>query len=127
MLINSMFYTRTEMGERVGWTFQCNGLAIIISGLIAFGVYHADASRPAVPATATTPAIPAYHPKVAQWQWFMIVTALLTLITFILWGLLFPDSPTRAKFLTEEEKVVVVKRIKANQSGIEAKAWKKSQ
>ncbi|PVF97422.1 MFS general substrate transporter [Serendipita vermifera] len=127
MLINSMFYTRTEMGERVGWTFQCNGFAAIISGLIAFGVYHAEASRPAVPATATTPEIPAYHPKVAQWQWFMIVIAALTLLTFILFGIFFPDSPTSAKFITEEEKVIVVKRIKANQSGIETKAWKKHQ
>jgi MFS transporter, ACS family, allantoate permease len=127
MLINSMFYTRTEMGERVGWTFQCNGLAMVISGLIAYGVYHTEASWPAVPASATAPAIQAYHPKVAQWQWYMIVISLLTLVTFILWGLFLPDSPTRAKFLTEEEKVVVIKRIKSNQSGIEAKEWKKSQ
>jgi ACS family allantoate permease-like MFS transporter len=124
MLINSMFYTRTEMGERVGWTFMCNGLASIISGFIAFGTYHTESSRPAVPATATTPAIPEYHPKVAQWQWFMIIICVMTFIVFILFGLFFPDSPTTAKFLSEHEKVVVVKRIKSNQSGIETKTWK---
>ncbi|PVF97423.1 MFS general substrate transporter [Serendipita vermifera] len=124
MLINSMFYTRTEMGERVGWTFMCNGLASILSGFIAFGTYHTEASRPAVPATATTPAIPAYHPKVAQWQWFMIIISVMTFIVFIAFGLLFPDSPTSAKFLNEQEKVVVIKRIKANQSGVETKTWK---
>jgi MFS transporter, ACS family, allantoate permease len=127
MLINSMFYTRTEMGERVGWTFMCNGLASIISSFIAFGAYHTESSRPAVPATATTPAIPAYHPKVAQWQWFMIIISAMTFVTFILFGLFFPDSPTNAKFLTEEEKVIVVKRIKANQAGIETKTWKRYQ
>jgi ACS family allantoate permease-like MFS transporter len=119
-----MFYTRTEMGERIGWTFQCNGFAAIISAFIAFGTYHSEASRPAVPATATTPSIPAYHPKVAQWQWFMIIISSMTFVTFVLFGLFFPDSPTRAKFLTEEEKVVVVKRIRANQAGIETKTWK---
>ncbi|PVF93085.1 MFS general substrate transporter [Serendipita vermifera] len=127
MLINSMFYTRTEMGEHLGWTFQCNGVAQIISAFIAFGVYHTESSRPAVSATATTPAIPAYHPKVAQWQWFMIIITLLTFVVFILFGLFFPDSPTRAKFLTEREKVVAVKRIKTNQSGIETKVWKHHQ
>ncbi|PVF97420.1 MFS general substrate transporter [Serendipita vermifera] len=127
MLINSMFYTRTEMGERIGWTFQCNALAIILSSFIAFGAYHTEASRPAVPATATTPAIPAYHPKVAQWQWFMIIISAMTFVTFILFGLFFPDSPTSAKFLTEEEKIIVVKRIKANQTGVETKTWKQYQ
>jgi ACS family allantoate permease-like MFS transporter len=114
-------------GGRVGWTFQCNGVAQIVSAFIAFGVYHTESSRPAVPATATTPAIPAYHPKVAQWQWFMIIISLLTFVVFILFGLFFPDSPTRAKFLTEQEKVVAVKRIKTNQSGIETKVWKQHQ
>ncbi|PVF93087.1 MFS general substrate transporter [Serendipita vermifera] len=127
MLVNSMFYTRTEMGERVGWTFQCNGFASIISGFIAFGAYHTQSSRPAVPATATTPAIPAYHPKVAQWQWFMIIISIITFVLFIVFGLFFPDSPTKAKFLTEEEKVIAVKRIKENQSGIETKVWKRHQ
>jgi MFS transporter, ACS family, allantoate permease len=127
MLINSMFYTRTEMGERVGWTFQCNGFASIISGFIAFGVYHTQASRPAIPATATTPAVPEFHPKVARWQWFMVIISIITFVAFILFGLFFPDSPTRAKFLTEEEKVIVVKRIKANQAGIETKVWKRYQ
>jgi ACS family allantoate permease-like MFS transporter len=124
MLICSMFYNRTEMGERIGWTTQCNGFAAIISAFIAFGTYHTEASRPAVPATATTPEIPAYHPKVAQWQWFMIIISSMTFVTFVLFGLFFPDSPTRAKFLNEEEKVVVVKRIRANQAGIETKTWK---
>jgi MFS transporter, ACS family, allantoate permease len=127
MLINSMFYTRTEMGERVGWTFMCNAIGIIISSFIAFGVYHTESSRPAVPATATTPAIPAYHPKVAQWQWFMIIISSITFVTCTLFGLFFPDSPTSAKFLTEEEKVTVIKRIKANQAGVETKTWKQYQ
>ena len=31
MLVCSMFYTRAEVNERIGWTFQCNGLAVIIA------------------------------------------------------------------------------------------------
>jgi MFS transporter, ACS family, allantoate permease len=115
MLITSMFYTRTEMGERIGWTFQCNGFASIISGFIAFGAYHAPARTP------TTPQ------KVGQWQWFMIIISLMTFVVFLAFILLFPDNPTNAKFLNEQEQIVAVKRIKTNQSGIETKKWKKYQ
>lgn len=40
---------------------------------------------------------------------------------------LFPDSPTSAWFLTEEERVMAVQRIKVNQAGIENKVWKQEQ
>jgi MFS transporter, ACS family, allantoate permease len=115
VLVTSMFYTRTEMGERVGWTFQCNGFASIISGFIAFGAYHAPARTP------TTPQ------KVNQWQWFFIIIALMTFIVFLAFILLFPDNPTRANFLTEREKIVAVRRTRTNQSGIETKTFKKYQ
>ncbi|KAG6820635.1 hypothetical protein H0H93_013834, partial [Arthromyces matolae] len=39
----------------------------------------------------------------------------------------FPDSPVSAHFLTPEERVKVVQRIKTNQSGIENKHWKQDQ
>ncbi len=115
MLICSMFYNRTEMGERVGWTFMCNGFASIISGFIAFGAYK-------IPAKTTNPNV-----KVAQWQWFMMIISILTFITCIVFAVFFPDSPTNAKFLSEAEKVVAVKRIKENQAGVETKQWKRYQ
>jgi ACS family allantoate permease-like MFS transporter len=110
-----MFYTRMEMGERVGWAFQCNGFATMISGFIAYGAYF-------------TPPRNAAHPhRVAQWQWFMLIISLLTLVVAISFALFFPDSPTKARFLTEHEKVIAVKRCRANQTGVETKLWKKSQ
>lgn len=39
----------------------------------------------------------------------------------------FPDSPTTAYFLTAEERVAAVKRIKSNQAGVENKQWKREQ
>lgn len=132
MIIASMFYTRTEIGERLGWsvldddpsisetdtntvclsgrTFQCNGVAQILSGFIAFGVYHAD---------------PDAHPN--RWQWLYIACTLLTVVVLILFYFLFPDNPMSAWFLSEEEKLQVVKRVRANQNGIETKVWKKHQ
>ncbi|TDL22869.1 MFS general substrate transporter [Rickenella mellea] len=110
MTITSMFYTRTEIGERLGWIFQCNGVGVIVSGFLSFGVFHAD---------------PKKHPN--QWQWLMITTSLITFVCFILFVLFFPDNPAKARFLTEDEKLKVVKRIQINQMGIETKQFKKKQ
>lgn len=90
--------------------FQCNGLATIIIGFIAFGVAHVGPES-----------------KVAPWQWLIIVNTLLTFGSFLLFLLWFPDNPTSARFLTEEEKVRCVKRVQENRNGIETKSWKKSQ
>ena len=110
MLITSMFYTRTEIGERISWTFQCNGFALIVSGFLAFGVSHSDPSK-----------------KPSRWQLLMIVYTGLTVIIGTLFLLFFPDSPVRARSLTKDEKVKAVIRIQSNQSGTETKIWKRGQ
>lgn len=110
MLVVSMFYTRHEVGQRLGWTFQCNGLATIISGFISFGVFHAN---------------PKAHPN--QWQWLFITTTLITLVTCALFLLFFPDNPTTARFLSEEDRYKTVKRVQVNKNGIETKVWKRYQ
>ena len=95
---------------RIRRTFQCSGIATITSGFISFGVFHAD---------------PNAHPN--QWQWLYIACTLLTIASLILFYLFFPDNPMTAWFLTEEEKLQVVKRVRVNQNGIETKVWKKHQ
>ena len=115
MLVGSMFYTRMEMGERVGWAFQCNGFATIISGFISYGAYF-------------TPARDAAHPnRIDRWQWYILIISLLTFVVAICFALFFPDSPTKARFLTEHEKIIAIRRCKVNQTGVETKLWKKSQ
>lgn len=39
----------------------------------------------------------------------------------------FPDSPATAWFLTPEERVIAVERIKVNQAGVENKHFKTEQ
>ncbi|KAI6117991.1 MFS general substrate transporter [Pisolithus sp. B1] len=81
----------------------------IISGLLAFGSLHIQTSG--------------FEP----WQWYMIVTGIITLILAICFGFLFPDSPTTAWFLTPDERVKAIQRIKENQTGIENKHFKMEQ
>ncbi|KAG1761711.1 MFS general substrate transporter [Suillus occidentalis] len=109
MIVTSMFYTHAEQTKRVGYWFLMNGFAVIILGFISYGLLH----------THTTSFMP--------WQWLMIITGIITLITSVLFWFLFPDSPTTAWFLTPGERVAAIRRIQVNQSGVENKHFKMEQ
>jgi len=109
LIVSSMFYTRKEQTLRVGYWFLMNGTAQIISGFISFGSLHIKTKS--------------FEP----WQWLMIITGILTLMTALAFWFLFPDSPTNAWFLTPAERSVAVRRIKENQTGVENKHFKKEQ
>jgi MFS transporter, ACS family, allantoate permease len=57
----------------------------------------------------------------------MIIAGLITLITATCYFLFFPSNPSTAWFLTPEERVIAILRIKGNQSGTENKHFKKQQ
>lgn len=86
-----------------------NGTAQIISGFISFGTLHIKTK--------------AFEP----WQWLMIITGTITLLNAVAFWFLFPDSPTNAWFLSPQERVIAVQRIKVNQTGVENKHFKKEQ
>ncbi|GBE86842.1 Thiamine pathway transporter THI73 [Sparassis crispa] len=109
MIVSSMFYTRNEQTLRVGYWFLMNGTAQIISGFISFGTLHIKTQG--------------FEP----WQWLMSITGVLTLVTALAFWLYFPDSPTNAWFLTREERIIAVRRIKENQTGVENKQFKSKQ
>lgn len=109
MIVTSMFYTRSEQSVRVGYWFLMNGTAQIISGFLSFGVLHIRTNG------------------FAPWQWFFIITGVITLATAVAYFLWFPDSPATAWFLTPEERAMAIERIKVNQTGVENKVFKKEQ
>lgn len=57
----------------------------------------------------------------------MIIIAILSVLVSVLYFWRMPDNPTDARFLTQEEKINVVRRIQINQNGVETKVWKKHQ
>lgn len=106
MIVTSMFYTREEQTLRVGYWFLMNGFAVIILGFVSFGVLHT------------------HTPNFMPWQWLMVITGTITLVTAVLFWFLFPDSPTSAWFLSAKERAQAVQRIRVNQTGIENKHFK---
>ncbi|KAK7467393.1 hypothetical protein VKT23_004449 [Stygiomarasmius scandens] len=109
MIVTSMFYTRAEQTKRTGYWFLTNGIAVIFLGFVSFGLAHTNT------------------PNFMPWQWLMIITGIITLGTAVLFWFFFPDNPTTAYFLTPEERVLAVERIKVNQTGLENKHWKREQ
>ncbi|EJD04818.1 membrane transporter, partial [Fomitiporia mediterranea MF3/22] len=109
MITSSMFYTRKEQITRFGYWFLMNGTAEVITGFLAFGSLHI------------------HTPSFEPWRWLMIICGIITLITGICYWFFYPDSPTNAWFLTREERVIAVNRIKENQAGVENKHFKKEQ
>ncbi|TFY77931.1 hypothetical protein EWM64_g6082 [Hericium alpestre] len=109
LLVTGMFYTRAEQVERVGYWCSMNGVAAVLLGLMGFGVLHIHTSS--------------FKP----WQWLTTITGVLTLVVALAFWIYFPDSPTSAWFLTPAERAAAVHRIRANQTGVENKVWKREQ
>lgn len=103
------WYTKREQGLRVGIWFSFNGFAQIFGGLVAYGI-----ARGAV----------IHNFTIAPWKIVFVFTGLLTVTVGILFLFLMPDSQLNAWFLTKEERVLAVQRIRGNGQGIGNKHWK---
>ncbi|KAJ5980089.1 hypothetical protein N7481_007387 [Penicillium waksmanii] len=99
---------RSEQPLRTSIWFSMNGVANIIGGLIAYGIGHIHSAFPA-------------------WKYPFIIFGSVT----ILWGIVFvvvtPSNPTKAKWLSTREKEVATLRVLQNETGIDNKSFKMDQ
>ncbi|KAL8289986.1 hypothetical protein RQP46_002925 [Phenoliferia psychrophenolica] len=109
LIVTSMFYTKTEQGQRVGAWFLMNGTAQCVSGLLAYGVHHINS------------------PHIQDWQVLFLLTGAITFVLGVAWWFVFPDNSATAWFLTPEERGMAVERIRENQTGTENKTFKRHQ
>ncbi|GES63217.1 putative MFS transporter [Aspergillus terreus] len=99
MTIVSGYYTQKEQAMRQAWWFSGTGWFTIIGGALnyAFGQIESGSLR--------------------RWQYIYIFAGALTFL-FGLWCAAMPDSPVSAWFLTPEERVVAVERLRKGQTGV---------
>jgi len=62
-----------------------------------------------------------------RWMYVFIVFGCLSIATGILTLIVLPDSPTKAKFLKEDERIIAVERIAGNRMGVKNHHFKKDQ
>ncbi|KAH7245288.1 major facilitator superfamily domain-containing protein [Fusarium tricinctum] len=104
-LITGMWYTREEQPFRHGIWFLGNAIATMLGGLLAYGI--AQIGGP-----------------LAAWRWLFIIFGLITLVWAIVLAIFLPDTPENARFLTEQQRIDAVDRIRNNQTGMKNNNFK---
>lgn len=79
--------------------FIGNGIANVVSGVIAYGIGRA-------------------HTSLQPWRLLFLVLGAVTFFWGIVLLFLLPDSPSKARFLTPEERVIALHRTLENKTGV---------
>lgn len=108
-LITSQWYTKKEQGTRTGIWFSFNGFAQIFGGLVAYGIAVGTAKHPAA---------------IAGWKIVFLLTGLLTVCVGIIFLFTVPDNQMNARWLSKEDRVLAIERIRVNQQGVGNKHFK---
>ncbi|PMD54472.1 major facilitator superfamily transporter [Hyaloscypha bicolor E] len=110
VLLSGMWYKREEQAGAVIYWYMMNGVQQIIGSLLAFGFSF-------VPSTAV----------INSWQALFMTYGIITVFwgAFVLWWM--PDSPMKAKCFTEEDKKLMIERVRENRTGVQNRKFRKDQ
>ncbi|KAJ5893221.1 hypothetical protein N7495_004912 [Penicillium taxi] len=109
MLVTAMWYKREEQSVLNSIWYCMTGVQLIVGGLLAFGVSHyTDGS-------------------IKSWQLLFLVLGIFTCVWSVFIGIFLPDSPLSAKCFPEEDKLLMIERVRNNETGIENKEFKRYQ
>jgi MFS family permease len=103
LLISSQYYTKSEQAPRFSFWYLGLGLGQIIGGAVSYGFQHV------APGTA----------QLAGWRIMFITLGVVTVVVGLSTLILLPDTPMQARWLTEAEKVALLKHVSVNQTGIQ--------
>lgn len=109
-IITSQWYKKKEQFLRTTFWFGSNGMGNIIGLAIAYGLYQNQINY-----------------SIDAWKLIFIVTGCLTIFVGMIIMVHIPDTPTKAWFLNDKEKRMVVERIRTNQQGFGNTHFKKHQ
>ena len=109
MLISSQWYTKSEAAPRFSIWYAGLGLGQIIGGVLSYAFQQVQ------------------HPTFSGWRIMFVVLGVVTVLIGFVTVFLLPDTPMKAHFLTEPEKVTLLKHVAYNQTGISNKKSKLNQ
>ncbi|KAI1293219.1 putative MFS transporter [Xylaria venustula] len=108
MIIVSGYYTQSEQSLRQTWWFSGTGWFTIIGSALNYGFAQIEGS------------------PLKPWQAIYVLAGALTFL-FGIWCFWLPNSPLDAWFLTPEERIVAVERLRAGQTGVRNREIKSAQ
>ncbi|KAJ5489542.1 hypothetical protein N7539_004432 [Penicillium diatomitis] len=100
MLLSSQYYTRSEQAPRFTFWYMGLGVAQILGGIISFAFQHVK------------------YASLEGWRIMFIVLGLVTMVVGALTYFFIPDTPIKAKWLSEEEKIALLQHVGENQTGV---------
>jgi MFS family permease len=108
MVIISGYYTQDEQALRQSWWFSSTGIFTIIGSALNYGFSRIAAGA------------------LKRWQYIYLLAGCLTFL-FGIWCFFIPNSPVSAWFLTTEERIAAVERLRKGQTGVRCQKIKRSQ
>lgn len=106
MLISSQWYTKSEAAPRFSIWYAGLGLGQILGGVISYGFQGVQ------------------NPSFTGWKIMFVVLGCITILIGFLTLVILPDTPMKARFLSKPEKVILLKHVASNQTGIQNKKFK---
>ncbi|ORY23946.1 major facilitator superfamily transporter [Naematelia encephala] len=108
IFVGQSWYRRAEQPIRIAVWFSQNAFVNIFGSAIAYGLGQ-------------------IHGKIYTYQIIFLCLGCFTFLFGIFTFFVFPESPTDNKFLTEDEKLVAVERLRANNQGVKSYDFKMKQ
>ncbi|PPQ81586.1 hypothetical protein CVT24_006485 [Panaeolus cyanescens] len=96
----------TGQGKRISWFYVMNGITQIFGGFVAYGISFYSGKR------------------IAPWKIIYILLGGLAILVGVCVFIWLPDSPVHAKFLTKEERIAALERVRDDAGGTENKRLK---
>lgn len=62
-----------------------------------------------------------------SWAWIFLVLGLLSILLGLGWAIFMPDTPLKARFLSEDEQIVALERVAENMTGTKGQDSEQSQ
>lgn len=109
LIITGMWYKKSEQPLRCGIWYLGTGTGTIVGALASYGFQHYTGT----------------HFK--SWQVMFLMFGLITIVVGICVFVWLPDNPMSCKWLSKEEKMWAIERLRENRTGIENKTFKTSQ
>ncbi|KAB5523170.1 putative allantoate protein [Coniochaeta sp. 2T2.1] len=107
MLISSQWYTKSESAPRFSFWYLGLGLGQIIGGLVSYGFQHMGPKS-----------------QLAGWRTMFVTLGLVTVLVGASVILFLPDTPMKAKWLSDKEKVALLKHVSVNKTGVENRKFR---
>lgn len=103
--ITQMWWRRREQTVRTSYWYAMNGFTNMFGSLITYGLGHISS-------------------QLRSYQIIFLFFGIVTVAFSFVMLAFMPDSPVEAKFLSDEDKLIAVERLRMNQMGVVSREWR---